>query len=262
MATRRAPLLELDRVRFSYDGRRVIDDLSFSVTQGETLALLGPSGCGKTTVLNLLAGFLLPDAGEVRIGGTRVTAPGPDRGVVFQSYALFDWMTVSENIAFALRCAGRPLSEQRRVAAEMAELVGLQGWERAYPYELSGGMKQRCCLARVLAARPRVMLMDEPFAAVDIQTRERLQEEILAIQEALGTTLVFVTHSIDEAIFLGHRILLFDPAGANAESTSVREFEVDLPAPRARAQIRLDPRFLDLRNEIYLAMHRPALHAS
>ena len=145
-------VLRFDRVGLSYDGRPVLEDLSFSVRAGETVALLGPSGCGKTTLLNIVAGFLKPSAGVALCNQREIAGPGPDRGVVFQSYALFDWMTVEDNIAFSLRCAGRSRADQLEVAHRMATLVGLAGFEKSYPYQLSGGMRQRCGLARVLAA--------------------------------------------------------------------------------------------------------------
>jgi ABC-type nitrate/sulfonate/bicarbonate transport system ATPase subunit len=248
-----APLLSLDGVSFAYDGQPVLADFNLHVRQGETLALLGPSGCGKTTVMNLLAGFLTPTAGEARCAGQLIRGPGPDRGVVFQSYALFDWLSVQDNIAFSLRCAGRSRVEQREVAAQMIDLVGLKGFEQAYPYQLSGGMRQRCSLARVLAAQPRVMLMDEPFAAVDVQTREKLQQEILKIQAATGTTIVFVTHSIEEAVFLGDRVLLLSAS----KGVAPQAFSIDLPAPRWNPDNRVDDRFLAARNHIYRLMHAP-----
>lgn len=243
-------VLRFETVGLSYDERRVLQNLSFSIRRGETVALLGPSGCGKTTLLNIIAGFLQPSEGIALCHNREIAGPGPDRGVVFQSYALFDWMTVQDNIAFSLRCAGRPRSEQREVAARMAALVGLAGFERAYPYQLSGGMRQRCGLARVLAANPSVMLMDEPFAAVDVQTREQLQEEMRRIQAATGCTIVFVTHSIDEAVFLGDRIFLMLKGGLGA----FEPFDVHLPAPRDRAENRLHPEFLAVRERVYRAM--------
>jgi NitT/TauT family transport system ATP-binding protein len=246
-----APLLACDNLSFAYGDRVVLDRLQFSVAQGETVSLLGPSGCGKTTLLNLLAGFIHPTSGNLHVNGQPIMGPGPDRGVVFQSYALFDWMTLEDNIAFGLRCASASRAQQKAVAADMIALVGLQGFEQSYPYQLSGGMQQRCSLARVLAAKPSVMLMDEPFAALDVQTREKLQEEILRIQAATGTTIVFVTHSIDEAVFLSDRVLLMTPGGQG----SFTEFAVDLPAPRAQADNRLTDQFLTLRNDIYRAMH-------
>jgi ABC-type nitrate/sulfonate/bicarbonate transport system ATPase subunit len=210
-ATRDPPeVLRFEGVGLSYDDRPVLQNLSFSIRRGETVALLGPSGCGKTTLLNIVAGFLQPSEGVALCDNREIAGPGPDRGVVFQSYALFDWMTVEDNIAFSLRCAGRARSEQREVARRMAALVGLAGFERAYPYQLSGGMRQRCGLARVLAANPSVMLMDEPFAAVDVQTKGGL--------------------------------------GA------FEHFDVHLPAPRDRAENRLHPEFLAVRERVYRAM--------
>jgi ABC-type nitrate/sulfonate/bicarbonate transport system ATPase subunit len=248
------PVLAFDRVGFAYDGRRVMRDVSFRVAPGEIVALLGPSGCGKTTILNMIAGFLAPTEGVALLDGRAIAGPGPDRGVVFQAAALFDWMSVAENIAFSLRCAGRPKRERRQVAEEMAALVGLAGREDAYPYALSGGMRQRVGLARVLAARPRVMLMDEPFSALDVQTREALQEEVLRIRDRTGCTIVFVTHSIDEAVFLGDRIFLLEDIREGRFET----FEVDLPAPRAVPENRLAPGFLRLRETIYRRMRHTA----
>jgi NitT/TauT family transport system ATP-binding protein len=254
-AAAEAPVvLQLDHVGVAYDERPVLQDFSLRIRRAEIVAVLGPSGCGKTTLLNIVAGFLMPTAGVALVDGRQITGPGPDRGVVFQSYALFDWMTVRDNIGFSLRCAGGSRSERDRVAAQMAELVGLTGFESAYPYQLSGGMRQRCGLARVLAANPSVMLMDEPFAAVDVQTRETLQEEILRIRAATGCTIVFITHSIDEAVFLGDRVLLMQRDGLGA----YEEFPVSLPRPRDSAENRLHPDFLATRERIYRAMRGAA----
>jgi NitT/TauT family transport system ATP-binding protein len=170
--------------------------------------------------------------------------------VVFQAGALFEWMTVADNISFSLRCAGRPRKERRQVAEEMAALVGLAGREDAYPYELSGGMRQRVGLARALAAKPKILLMDEPFSALDVQTREALQEEILRIREHTACTIVFVTHSIDEAVFLGDRIFLLK----NLRDGAFDEYRVELPAPRANGENRLDAEFIRLREIIYRKM--------
>jgi NitT/TauT family transport system ATP-binding protein len=243
----RVDVVRLERVGLDYDGRPVLKDLSLSIRRGEIVAVLGPSGCGKTTLLNIVAGFLHTSSGVALVNGREIRGPGPDRGVVFQSYALFDWMTVQDNIAFSLKCAGRPRTEQIEVATRMAALVGLAGFEKSYPYQLSGGMKQRCGLARVLASNPSVMLMDEPFAAVDVQTRETLQEEILRIQVATGCTIIFITHSIDEAVFLGHRILLMQRGCLGA----YKEYPVHLPQPRANAENRLHPEFIRVREEVY-----------
>lgn len=246
-ATGKAEVVRLENVCLDFAGKGVLKDLSLSIRRDEVVAVLGPSGCGKTTLLNIVAGFLQATGGVALVNGREIRGPGPDRGVVFQSYALFDWMTVQDNIAFSLSCAGRPRAEQLAVARQMAELVGLAGFEKAYPYQLSGGMKQRCGLARVLASGPSVMLMDEPFAAVDVQTREALQEEILRIQAATRCTIVFITHSIEEAVFLGHRILLMQRGRLGA----YREYAVELPLPRANPDNRLHPEFVRLREAVY-----------
>ncbi len=243
-------VLDFDHVSFAYDGRAIMTDVSFSVGSGEIVALLGPSGCGKTTILNIVAGFLSPTSGAALIDKREVPGPGPDRGVVFQAAALFDWMTVAENISFSLRCAGRRKSERDQVAHEMASLVGLSGFESAYPYQLSGGMRQRVGLARVLAAKPRVMLMDEPFSALDVQTREQLQEETLRIRDRTGCTILFVTHSIDEAVFVGDRIFLLTAL----QRGEYEQYDVALPEPRGSSENRLNPEFIRLRETIYRRM--------
>jgi ABC-type nitrate/sulfonate/bicarbonate transport system ATPase subunit len=244
------PILKFEKVGFQYDGRAIMRDVSFAIRPGELVAVLGPSGCGKTTILNMVAGFLQPTEGAAIIDGQEITGPGPDRGVVFQAAALYDWMTVADNISFSLRCAGRPKAERRRVAVEMAALVNLTGFEDAYPYQLSGGMRQRVGLARVLAAKPKVMLMDEPFSALDVQTREALQEEVLRIRDRTGCTILFVTHSIDEAVFLGDRIFLL----TDLTDGGYDEFAIDLPSPRANSENRLHPAFIRLRETIYRKM--------
>ena len=244
------PTLRFDRVGLQYDSKPILDNISFAVEKGEFISVLGPSGCGKTTMLNIAAGFLEPSSGVALLNDRQIAGPGPERGVVFQSYALFDWMTVAENIVFSLTCAGRPEAEKRETAKRMAELVGLSGSESSYPYQLSGGMRQRCGLARVLAANPSVMLMDEPFAAVDVQTRETLQEEILRIRDQTQCTILFITHSIDEAVFLSDRIFLM----RKGRLGHFDEFKIDLPAPRESAENRLHPAFIAAREEIYRVM--------
>ena len=248
--TTQSPVLKFDAVGFSYDGKDVLKNVSLSVKPGEFIAVLGPSGCGKTTILNIIAGFLKPTEGCAFVDNRLIEGPGPDRGVVFQSYALFDWMTVRDNISFSLKCAGLPRCEQIEAGETMARLVGLNGVDDKYPYQLSGGQRQRCGLARVLAASPKVMLMDEPFAAVDVQTREGLQEEILRIRDETNCTIVFVTHSIDEAVFLADRIFLM----SNLAGGQYQDIPVKLDAPRWRSENRLSAEFLRLRGEIYLAM--------
>jgi NitT/TauT family transport system ATP-binding protein len=182
-----------------------LDGVDLEVEEGEFLTVVGPSGCGKTTLLNILAGLLSKTRGTVLLDGREVTGPGPDRGVVFQEFAIMPWRTVEKNIAHGLEIQRVPKEERAAIVQRFVDLVGLRGFERKYPHELSGGMKQRVAVARTLAANPEVMLMDEPFASVDSQTRITLQEELNAIAQATCKTIVFVTHNVEEAIFLGDR---------------------------------------------------------
>ncbi|WP_455357022.1 ABC transporter ATP-binding protein [Streptomyces sp. SYSU K217416] len=214
----------------SYSGEEVtaIDDISFDVNQGEFVSVLGPSGCGKTTVLNIVAGFVELSGGTVVVDGRPVHGPGPDRGVVFQSHALFPWKTVLGNVVFGLRMQGMAKARRNARAQEFLELVGLSGFEHRYPHELSGGMQQRLGVARVLASEPAVMLMDEPFASIDAQTRRKLQEDLTGIFESQLPTVFFVTHDVDEAVFLSDRIVVL-----SRRPSRVREIvEVSLPRPR------------------------------
>ena len=247
------PLLVAESLSYSYGALDVFDKLSFTLGAGKFVTLLGASGCGKTTLLNLIAGFLSPTAGELKFNGRPIEGPGPDRAVVFQSGALFEWMTVRANIEFSLRCRGVAAAARRKVSEEMIELVGLRGFENQYPYQLSGGMQQRVGVARVIAASPRIMLMDEPFAAVDVQTREMLQEELLRIHKRTGCTIVFVTHSIDEAVFLSDQIFLLSSRGSVSDGIRL-QLEVELPGPRWDGGNRLHPEFLRVREQLYVAM--------
>ena len=189
--------------------RRALDHLDVDVAPGEFLVLVGPSGCGKSTALGLVAGFLAPTVGSVSVDDVPVTAPGVDRGVVFQQPRLFPWLSVRRNVELGPQWAGASKTARREAADEVLALDGLHDVADRAPYELSGGMQQRAAIARALAGRPRVLLMDEPFAALDALTRERLQEELLRVWRATGTTVVFVTHSVDEAAYLGTRALAF-----------------------------------------------------
>jgi NitT/TauT family transport system ATP-binding protein len=183
-----------------------LSDLSLDVAAGEFLTLVGPSGSGKTTLLDLLAGLSSPTSGTVLVDGKPVTGPGQDRAVVFQQYALFPWRTASANVSIGLENTGPSRKERAAKASAFLDLVGLAGFEDRYPHELSGGMKQRVAIARSLAYEPDILLMDEPFAALDAQTREQLQDELLRIWKATGKTIVFITHGIDEAVYLGQRV--------------------------------------------------------
>ncbi len=186
-----------------------LDNVSFEVDEGEFVAVVGPSGCGKTTLLNILAGLLPYREGVAMVDGNRIKGPGPDRGVVFQEHAILPWRTVARNIGHGPELAGMPKAQREKRVREFVDLVGLAGFENRYPHELSGGMKQRCAVARTLCADPVVMLMDEPFAAVDAQTRITLQEELNRIAMATRKTIIFITHSVEEAAFLGDRCLVF-----------------------------------------------------
>ena len=201
--------VELKNVSKRFDsGASVVRDLSLAVREGEFFTILGPSGCGKTTLLRLIAGLLTWDEGDIIVNGEPVRGPGPERAMVFQSFALLPWMSVIDNVAFGLEIAGVSKNDRRERAAELIDTVGLSGFEKRYPTELSGGMQQRVGLARALAVKPQVLLMDEPFGALDEQTRRLLQEELLAIWEKERTTVVFITHSMEEAVLLGDRVVL------------------------------------------------------
>jgi NitT/TauT family transport system ATP-binding protein len=203
-------------------------DVSFTVGDNEFFSIVGPSGCGKTTLLNLVAGFEQPTRGEVRLGAERISRPGWQRSVVFQEYALFPWFTVHDNIAYGLKRKGVPARQQREIVEHYIDLVGLHGFEQKYPQELSGGMRQRVSIARALAVNPAVLLMDEPFGALDAQTRDYMQDELLKIWQHERKTVIFVTHSIDEAIKLSDRILIMSRRPGRVQEIK----EVDVPRPR------------------------------
>jgi NitT/TauT family transport system ATP-binding protein len=237
-----------------YAGAHVpaVEDVSLTVREGEFVSIVGPSGCGKTTLLNMIAGFIPPSRGEILLDGRRVKGPGPDRGVVFQAFALFPWKTVLENIAFGLKMRGLPREERNRIGREYVTLVGLTGAEDRYPVELSGGMQQRVGVARALANRPDVLLMDEPFASVDAQTRMTLQEELTRIWQERQPTILFVTHDVEEAVFLANRVVVLSRAPARV----VADLPVPVPRPRAWAHLVEDAVFKALVAEV-LRLVRP-----
>ena len=218
--------LELDDVRLSYTGAPVVDGLSLSVQPGEILVLTGPSGCGKSTVLRALAGLLRPDSGRVLADGHEVTATSRDRGMVFQDSALLPWRTVRSNIELALQLRGEPRARRRERADRWIDEVGLTGFADYLPKSLSGGMRQRVQLARGLAGAPRAVMMDEPFAALDTQTRAAMQRLLIDTWRAHPTTIVFVTHDVDEALILGDRVAVLGRVGQPLRAV------VDVPAPR------------------------------
>ena len=229
-----------------YGALEVFRDINLEVGAQEVVAIVGPSGCGKTTLLRCIDGLIPPSSGSITIEGERVERPLAGVAMVFQHFGLFPWKTVAANVAYGLRLAGVAKDEIARRVPHFIKLVGLAGREHAYPYQLSGGMQQRCGLARALAIEPRVLLMDEPFAAVDAQTREILQFELLRIWQMRPTTMVFVTHSIEEAVLMGDRVIVL-----KGRPASVFEVvDVDLPHPRSRATLSL-PRFNALREHVW-----------
>jgi NitT/TauT family transport system ATP-binding protein len=229
-----------------YGDFQVFRDVDLEVGAREVVALVGPSGCGKTTLLRCIDGLLPITDGEIRIEGERVTEPRPGVAMVFQHFGLFPWKTVFHNVAYGLRLAGAGKAEIAEKVPYFINLVGLKGFESVYPYQMSGGMQQRCGLARALAVEPKVLLMDEPFAAVDAQTREILQLELLSIWEMRPTTMLFVTHSIEEAVLMGDRVVVLK----GRPSTIHEIIEVDLPHPRTRETLTL-PRFAELREIVW-----------
>lgn len=208
----------------------VLDRVDLRIDENDFVCLLGPSGCGKSTLLNLIAGFILPTSGKVLFDGKEVSGPGPDRGVVFQEPTLFPWLSARDNVEFGLVNAGVPSSRRRKKSSECLELVGLNGFRDAYPHALSGGMKQRVALARVLVLDPRALLMDEPFSALDENSRERLQDELLRIWHRRTTTVLFVTHNVEEAAYLADRIVVMGSPPQNIRD----DVKVSLDRPRDR----------------------------
>ena len=241
---------------FKTPGGEVIalKDINLQIKQGEFVCLLGPSGCGKSTLLNAVAGFALPSAGQISVQGKKVVAPGPDRGMVFQEYALFPWMTVAQNIGFGLEIQKRSKAEIALTVNQLLEVLCLSDFRDRFPKDLSGGMRQRVAIARVLALDSPILLMDEPFGALDALTRRNLQDELLRIWEKLGKTVLFVTHSIEESIYLADRIVVM----TYRPGTVKRDQKVDLPRPR-------DPSssaFNDLKRELgALVMEEQQRHA-
>ncbi|MDF1794662.1 MAG: ABC transporter ATP-binding protein [Thalassobaculaceae bacterium] len=223
-----------------------IDDLSVDIEEGEFVCLLGASGCGKSTMLNMFAGFTQPTQGSVRLRGTPITSIEPRCGMVFQSYALFPWKTVRTNVEFGLKVRGMAKRERRERAQFFIDMVKLTGFEDHYPTELSGGMQQRVTLARLLATDPEVLLMDEPFAALDAMTRQVMQEELLRIHESSRKTTVFITHSIDEALILSSRIVVLSARPGRVKAI----LDNNLPSPR-HVDVQLSPEYAELKKQIW-----------
>lgn len=234
----------------NYGDVEALRDLTLEFPRGQLTSLLGPSGCGKTTLLKIIAGLLEPTSGSVEVNGTTVTAPGPDRAFVFQDFALLPWATVMRNVAFGLEMRGVPKSEREAIAESYIRAVGLAGFEQSYPHELSGGMRQRVGLARALSVDAQVLLMDEPFSAVDEQTRRKFQEDLLQLVQNENKTFIFVTHSIEEAVYVSDQIAILLPRPSRVHEiirpSNFRNKGVD--------NIRRDPEYLDIVDEIWASL--------
>ncbi len=239
---------------YKSDGRitPVLHDVSLEVLDQEFVSIIGVSGSGKSTLLNIIAGIVPADAGAVYSDGERVTGPGPERGVIFQQYAVFPWLTVRQNIEFGLRLARgqRPAAERRAIADRYVELMGLRGFEDAWPKALSGGMKQRVAIARAYAVDPEILLMDEPFGALDAQTRDQMQEALHGMIDRDRRTVVFVTHSVEEALFLSNRVVVLGGRPARIQKI----LEVTLPFPRASG-MKFTPEFAQMRQRVEELLH-------
>lgn len=243
-------MLEADALGFTYGtgGHRAISDLSFAARRGEFVSIVGPSGAGKTTLLRCLSGLMRPTEGEVRMAGSRIESVPVELALVFQDYSrsLYPWKTVARNVAFPLKAAGVPKEEIAIRVAQSLEMVGLADFHNYYSWQLSGGMQQRVAIARAIAYRPSVLLMDEPFASVDAQTRSELEDLVLRLRDEIGMTILFVTHDVDESVYLSDRVLVLSASPAHV----IADLPVDLPYPRDQITTREDPVFVNLRGEV------------
>jgi NitT/TauT family transport system ATP-binding protein len=243
----------LHKIFPSPDGEVVaLENINFSVHRRELMCIIGPSGCGKSTLVRILAGLEVPTSGDVLLDDKRVTNPGAERGMVFQGYTLFPWLTVKENVMFGLKMAGRAGVEIEQEARQWIEMVGLAKFEMSYPHQLSGGMKQRVAIARALANQPRVLLMDEPFGALDAQTRCQMQSYLLQIWKNVDVTIIFITHDLDEAIYLADRVLVLKAHPGRVDEL----IEVPVPRPRSEVQL-LSAEFLATKKRLEDLIHPP-----
>jgi NitT/TauT family transport system ATP-binding protein len=246
-------MIETRGLRKVYDGHgrqvEALAKIDFAVEPGQFVCVVGPSGCGKTTLLRCLAGLLAPTSGDVLVGGRPVVGPPEGLAIVFQEYgrSLFPWLRVAENVELPLKAKGLARAERRGLVDEALEAVGLAEARTAYPWQLSGGMQQRVAIARALAFQPRVLLMDEPFAAVDAQTRADLEDLVRSVWRRFGVTLLFVTHDIDESVYLGQRVVIL----SSSPTVVIEDLAVDLPDERDQLGTRSDPRFIELRGHVY-----------
>jgi len=262
MSVRNAKLL-VEKVSRSFPGVRggapvrALLPVDLNVAENDFITILGPSGCGKSTLLRIIAGLDHPSEGRVLLDGREVRGPGPDRGMVFQSYTLFPWLTVAENIAFGLREKGVPEAQRKEIVANYMQLVGLKGFENHWPKQLSGGMQQRTAIARALANDPEILLLDEPFGALDNQTRGLMQELLLGIWEREKKTVLFVTHDIEEAIFMASRVIVMSARPGRIKS----DVAVDLPHPRSYT-IKTSPEFSEFKARLTEEIRVEAMHAA
>lgn len=239
-------MISVQGISKHYGDFKALEHVDLEIAQGEFVVLLGASGCGKSTLLNLVTGFDRPTGGRIVVNGREVTKVDPHCGMVFQQYALFPWLNVLDNVAFGLKMKGIGQRERHRTAMHYIEMVGLKGFEDKYPNALSGGMRQRVSIARVLANDPDVILLDEPFAALDAMTRQVLQDELLQIYEKSKKTIIFITHSIDEALLLSTRMIIMSARPGRV----VTDLHNDLPMPR-NAEVQLSPRYNELKSQIW-----------
>ncbi|MCW5773453.1 MAG: ABC transporter ATP-binding protein [Rhodospirillaceae bacterium] len=257
------PQLRIEQVSRTFPGvhggppTRALEPVDLAVADNDFITILGPSGCGKSTLLRIVAGLDTPSTGKVLLDGQAVSRPGPDRGMVFQSYTLFPWLSVRDNIRFGLRERGLPESEQQRIGDEWIAKVGLKGFESHYPKMLSGGMQQRTALARALANNPKILLLDEPFGALDNQTRALMQEMLLALWEAERKTVLFVTHDIEEAIFMASRVVVMSARPGRIKA----EVAVDLPHPRVYT-VKTTPEFAALKARLTEEIRAESIRAA
>ena len=258
MAGENLTKLKIDNVVKEYVGNKgktvALNGVSLDIKENEFICVVGPSGCGKSTLLNIIAGLLEPTSGAVYLDGKKIEGTGVERGVVFQGYALFPWRTVLKNVMFGLEMKRMPKDQAEKIANKYIKAVGLEGFEHAYPKELSGGMRQRVAIARAYAADPEVLLLDEPFGALDAQTRVQLQSELLNTWEHEKKTCFFITHDVDEAIILAQRVIIM-----SARPGRIKKIvDIDIPYPRTQAT-KTDPRFLELKTEIWNEVYQDFL---